>query len=134
MKTVIERLWCPSCGEIVDVRLVRKVGQNGTSFPYWQCQNGHNIRWQGKDWLPRSYIDKLALTYDDLPVETDYRSIPCAVCGELGTELHHTAPRAIFGEDAEYYPQVYLCKSHHDYWHATITAYYTVGGNNGGDD
>jgi hypothetical protein len=42
----------------------------------------------------------------------------CAVCGELAAELHHWAPRSMFGKDeAELWPRSWLCTTHHQQWH-----------------
>ena len=57
---------------------------------------------------------------DGLPIVLDERTSrpPCARCGAFGTELHHFAPRAIFGGDeAEMWPTAWLCPDCHDYWH-----------------
>ena len=44
---------------------------------------------------------------------------PCARCSSTtGTELHHWAPRAVFGfNEADRWPQSYLCVSCHNIWH-----------------
>lgn len=48
---------------------------------------------------------------------------PCAVCGEPATELHHWAPRAIFGkQEAERWPRSWLCAGHHEQWHIGMNA------------
>src|SRR5438132_776764 len=68
-------------------------------------------------WLPhdRAYFGSV----EDLPVWRDYRDPdhPCEVCGGLGAELHHWAPRAIFGAEAEEWPTAYLCVRDHNRWH-----------------
>jgi hypothetical protein len=77
---------------------------------------------------PGPYLKKKSpalegLTPDDLPVFIDYRANnpPCAVCGAIGTELHHFAPKELFPEDFELWPKSYLCKKHHAEWHNKIT-------------
>lgn len=46
---------------------------------------------------------------------------PCERCGDHGTELHHWAPKALFGvEIADLWPTSYLCRPCHREWHATI--------------
>lgn len=32
-------------------------------------------------------------------------------------ELHHNAPVSIFGNEANWWPQSYLCRRHHEEWH-----------------
>lgn len=47
----------------------------------------------------------------------------CVICGSgAGVERHHWAPREFFGPDSESWPQSYLCRSHHQQWHATMNA------------
>lgn len=47
---------------------------------------------------------------------------PCARCASTdGVELHHWAPRAIFGfTEADRWPQSYLCVPCHSTWHREI--------------
>jgi uncharacterized protein YlaI len=47
---------------------------------------------------------------------------PCAACGTIGfLELHHWAPRHLFGNDSDNWPTSYLCPDCHQRWHATVT-------------
>ena len=42
----------------------------------------------------------------------------CVVCGQPASELHHWAPRAVFGKaEAEAWPRSWLCAGHHQQWH-----------------
>lgn len=74
---------------------------------------------QGGRWLP---------VPDDttgIPLGFDYRFSrpPCVRCGAFGAQLHHFAPRALFGpEEAELWPTAWLCQGCHDYWHRIINA------------
>ena len=44
----------------------------------------------------------------------------CCVCGgDVRVQLHHFAPRALF-EDADDWPQAYLCIECHMRWHVTL--------------
>jgi hypothetical protein len=59
----------------------------------------------------------------DLPILRDYlnRNPPCRRCGAWGAELHHFAPRDIFGSDeADLWPTAYLCPRCHAHWHSTM--------------
>lgn len=75
----------------------------------------------------RKYIQHIKLAIipkdilDNIPFTEDYRANnpPCAVCGKRGTELHHWAPQHLF-EDANNWPQSYLCREHHLLWHSRI--------------
>jgi hypothetical protein len=46
---------------------------------------------------------------------------PCEVCGAGGTELHHWAPRALFGEECDAWPRSWLCRGCHLRWHQLVT-------------
>jgi len=61
---------------------------------------------------------------EELPINEDGRIERCAVCGELGVDNHHWLPHYIaekVGEDAEKWPQAWLCQKHHDEWHSLLT-------------
>lgn len=54
---------------------------------------------------------------------------PCDHCGERGAiELHHTAPRAVFGRDCDAWPIVCLCRECHALWHSAIASHYSEAG------
>lgn len=58
---------------------------------------------------------------DEIPIRRSYEEGTCERCGASGTENHHSAPRAIFGnEEAEKWPQYDLCRDCHVKWHRTI--------------
>jgi DNA-directed RNA polymerase subunit RPC12/RpoP len=65
--------------------------------------------------------------WEELPVVADYRTEehPCEVCGSTETELHHYAPRHIFGIISERYARGYLCKTCHDNWHKEMAKHDT---------
>ncbi len=78
--------------------------------------------------LPGPYISKKSLVlanlnFDNLPTFIDYRlnNPPCAVCGAVGTELHHFAPKELFPDTFNEWPTAYLCDPHHREWHNKIT-------------
>jgi hypothetical protein len=45
----------------------------------------------------------------------------CAVCGTLGAEVHHWAPRHLFGDEADDWPVALLCVKCHKRWHDLVT-------------
>jgi fructosamine-3-kinase len=75
------------------------------------------------------YIPK-AVLMEHLPDEAALEQIPihhindaprCERCGQRGAELHHWAPKEIFGEEeAEHWPKDYLCVTCHRDWHGKI--------------
>jgi len=71
----------------------------------------------------RLTLERIAL----LPVIMPPFEARCPVCGDRGTELHHWAPVAMFGRsEADKWPKDYLCKTHHDDWHRTVTPQLTT--------
>ena len=93
--------------------------RNGT----WQLWVGCEDCFLNVDrrWLPHDEVE-----WDDEgnPVsfvilrDDGYENPPCRICGAFGTELHHWAPKAIFGAlEAEHWPTDYLCADCHSHWH-----------------
>jgi hypothetical protein len=79
----------------------------------------------GADVGPKQFYgqDECPITVAELPILRDYlnRNPPCARCGAWGTELHHFAPRDIFGfDEAALWPTAYLCPRCHAHWHTTM--------------
>jgi len=47
--------------------------------------------------------------------------VECEVCGETPAQLHHWAPRALFGEYvADDWPMSWLCQPCHSHWHLVL--------------
>ena len=110
---------CDKCGKPRPVRLVRNITANGISQVYWLCKF-HNGA--AGNYIQHDKLKMFGVNVDRLPVIENYSSLfQCAVCGELGAELHHWAPRYIFDDLAEKYPQSYLCHKHHMIWHELMT-------------
>lgn len=101
-------------GRIELTKMVRGDGGFHVSIKY----NGGHIK--GHPFFKQDAIP--AEIFDALTVEDDYseNNPECARCGARGTQLHHWAPKELF-EDAEAWPQSYLCRKHHQEWHATVT-------------
>ncbi len=93
----------------------------------WCAECGRYIHHGKILWIPH---DQAGDT-ENFPIHHDYRpqNPPCAVCGGSGTELHHWAPRNVFGEDAEHWPMTYLCRTHHAEWHNLMDGYKRYGRN-----
>ena len=81
----------------------------------------HWCKSQIGQWVSKKLLNGIDL--DTLPILADYQlnNEPCAVCGALGTELHHWAPKELFPDDYEKWPKAYLCPKHHQEWHIRIT-------------
>lgn len=98
--------WCPTCNRWVTDEV------------------GYSQKWLKKDHpalrgVDRSTLPKIGERY--------YRKCegPCgafAIC-----HMHHVAPRALFGEEADRWPVVYLCQPCHSRWHSAVTPTLTRG-------
>jgi len=63
---------------------------------------------------------------DSVGVSRDIGSISdvaryCQRCFDPGAEFHHMAPRHLFGDEAELWPQFALCRPCHAEWHTIMT-------------
>lgn len=112
---------CQYCNTKRTLRLVRNITNSGVSQVFWECQICKRNANGGGQYISHDKIIKYGLPLLTIPVVQDYRTDICAVCGQPGTELHHFAPRFIFGDDCEQWPKVYLCREHHAHWHALVT-------------
>lgn len=113
---------CEKCGLDEPVELVRTLASNGASLVYWECQQHHgNIR--PAAWIAHKKLLDKNIDIEDLPIVENYENDhECVVCHKKGCELHHFAPRYIFGaEEAEKWPKEYLCRDHHSQWHDLVT-------------
>lgn len=99
--------YCASCGGRVSAQAVAE----------WRVEEeGHEI--------------------DELPLLVDYRDEgpECEVdgCTSTNTQLHHWAPRHIFGDDAWLWPTSHLCREkHHPEWHIMMTPEMSENGKRG---
>lgn len=60
----------------------------------------------------------------DLPLVPGATQPRCQVCGSLGgCELHHLAPRNVFGPTADDWPIVLVCPDCHAHWHRMMDGY-----------
>lgn len=70
--------------------------------------------------LPHDFVSQ----YDPagIPTLTVHEIMSCERCGNLnGSEVHHWAPRHLFGNDCEEWPKSYLCRECHALWHKVVT-------------
>lgn len=104
-----------------EVELVRTIASNGVSMVFWECQVHHGNIKAGK-WIPHKELAKCGIDIEILTIVENYdNDFTCVVCGEKGCELHHFAPRYLFGDAAEDWPKEYLCRKHHAQWHDLVT-------------
>lgn len=107
---------CPKCKQKHTWKLGKRIVSNGsTQYPFFCGQCGY---------ITTHYAKKaIAEKMTPPPLElTQAREMPeCVVCGKIGAEYHHWAPRYIFGGDCENWPKSYLCVECHLKWHSLVT-------------
>jgi len=117
---------CKFCSAPIDAILYRKFSENGAESFYWSCPRCNRMNPFGSPqlWIPKEAV-RAYLTEEEielLPINMPNLCGRCTRCGARGAELHHWAPRAIFGNnECEQWPKDYLCKSCHDIWHQKVT-------------
>jgi len=124
---------CNGCKKPSEFSLHRQIFANGSDHFVWVCKecNRRNPTGDLTYFIPHEKV-KSKLSEEEiesLPVLMPDLSVRCAVCGARDAELHHWAPRHIFGDKCESWPKDYLCKSCHDQWHLLVTP--NMGGGNG---
>jgi hypothetical protein len=111
-----------ACRHGSGAELLALVARNGAMHVYNGCRVCH-ANLEGGRFHPADNIDVTVL-----PVGTDLRlnNPPCQVCGAFGTELHHWAPAAIFGQESALWPTAHLCPGCHQEWHRRLQEYYAA--------
>lgn len=115
---------CRKCRANTLHNLTRQLFPNDTEQVGWRCSACHG--WSLPTDSACIWIDKEKLAEHGVDPETLPTLLPelksrCAVCGARGAELHHWAPRGLFGEDADKWPTDFLCRPCHMKWHALMT-------------
>jgi hypothetical protein len=123
---------CKRCGIDQRPNLHKVIGQNGGEKFTWVCSS---CKRQGcfSDGKPGSkpfYIPNQIILANFTREQIDALSVimpdainRCVRCGNRKSELHHWAPKEIFGKDeAESWPKDHLCVPCHLLWHDTIKA------------
>lgn len=116
---------CMRCEADNPVILVRNITTSGVSQVYWQCQVCKKSTTKPMQYIHHKRVEMYGLDVNQIPVIEDYSKDgpPCDVrgCENRGTEVHHVAPRHLFGDNADSWPTINLCKLHHDEWHKKVT-------------
>jgi hypothetical protein len=73
----------------------------------------------GRESVSHQLLTRYDILPKELPLLADLRRDYCERCGELGAQLHHMAPWALFS-DADNWPLAYLCQPCHALWHTTM--------------
>lgn len=117
---------CLKCQIPIEAILIRMFTVSGSEVFLWSCPFCEKRNpFGGK----QMFISKVTICehltkdqIDSLPVQMPDCSVRCVRCGAREAELHHWAPRAIFGDkDCEKWPKDYLCRDCHKFWHKMVT-------------
>lgn len=135
MKEFTKKSNCSGCKKLTQWSLHRQILTNGSAHFLWVCKDCNRKNPSGQ---PPYYISKELvsshvpeLDIDLLPVIMPDFSVRCQVCGNRDAELHHWAPRHLFGDECENWPKDYLCRDCHARWHTYVTPNMAEGGKNG---
>ncbi len=99
------------CGES-EHTVQRLIAVNGSTQLRGVCIRCHSIH--------RQSLSQDDCDHSEFPVIADRtaNAVPCERCGERGgTEQHHWAPQAVFGDEADDWPMAFLCRACHMEWH-----------------
>lgn len=124
---------CPKC-ESFDVRIgIAKTVTGSIIYPLFCNDCGNVMARYVKKEIAMRYQDSNG-TLRDVLTNTgrkiaegilsadDFKKDPCEVCGSQDKiESHHWAPRHLFGDECEMWPQSNLCQPCHVKWHQTVT-------------
>lgn len=101
--------------------LYRRIVADGSTQVYTGCTECQADLGRGRV-IAHSRVDPHTLPVGD---DRRYLNPPCQVCGAFGTQLHHWAPREVFGQiEADHWPTSYLCVRCHTEWHKRVTDHY----------
>jgi protein-arginine kinase activator protein McsA len=116
---------CLGCNTEIQAVLHVQLSANGSKtflLICAECQK-RNPFGDKQFFMPRELVEK-ELTQEqinDLPAIMPELFSRCAVCGNRSAELHHWAPKGIFGEECSKWPKDYLCIPCHLRWHRMTT-------------
>lgn len=117
---------CKNCNVSRRFVLHVQIFANGSENFLWVCSvcNRRNPAGDSAFYIPKEkvkgFLSKEQI--EALPVIMPFIYTRCARCGNRTTELHHWAPKAIFGKDeCERWPMDYLCVDCHAQWHRQVT-------------
>jgi hypothetical protein len=103
---------CKHCGSVDSFSIGKFIGPAGQiKHPYYctRCHKRTTIYEPSHDHLIYTAV------FDTSEINE------CEVCGKEGAEWHHWAPRDLFGDLCERWPQGLLCQYCHSQWHQIVT-------------
>lgn len=126
------RRYYPSCQcsqESAGVELVRVEDSLGRESPVFRCCTCG--RANASRPIKRGLLNPRLIGSAPL-IKSNYDAdelVQCELCGQTPAQLHHWAPRALFGYiEADQWPQSWLCQLCHSYWHRVVTPSLKISG------
>jgi len=116
---MLETRHCSHCERNTHQELSKKVLANNKVLVGWWCDgccNWSEPKNQNGYWIEHDKIIGCDIDIDSLRIVSQNLTARCARCGIREGELHHWAPKSVF-EDADDWPQDYLCVECHKEWH-----------------
>lgn len=118
---------CTSCAAETNQVIGKTLTASRAEVFSWFCTTCRKIQQakRGGYYIPkdeiRAHVESKGAALADIPV-LDVKDAPrCERCGQRGAELHHWAPREIFGDsEAELWPKDFLCVTCHLDWHGKM--------------
>jgi len=129
-ETIRVKKYCHKCGRETTALLVQDITTSGVSQIYWKCEVCNKPIDETRRCIPHKTIRDFRfgggqhINIEKLPIVKDNSQIttPCEVCGKFGVELHHWAPKHLFGDtESEKWPKAWLCRECHAKWHKLVT-------------
>ena len=115
--------WCFDCG-LVPCSLMKTIKASGVFKVHWVCFRCNRKAFGDSALIyceiPHNLLEQNKIDINKLPVYKDCRTDICEVCGNLGVEIHHWAPHAIFSNNQDW-PVSNLCRKCHSEWHRKVT-------------
>ena len=116
---------CKTCKVETSAVLHVHIRQSGAVGYMWVCER-RNRRgpYDGPLFIDNEVVQRhlTGEQIDALPIIMPDASNRCVKCGKRECDMHHWAPRAIFGAaECEQWPKDYLCVECHKEWHAKAT-------------
>jgi hypothetical protein len=108
---------CPRCGE----RTTFEKEQRGTGWVVWTAKCCGEYPNPHRRQVPAAHFFRPG-EIESMPDRVTVNPGTCVVCGAIGyVERHHTAPQAIFGDEAARWPIIEVCHACHVRYHQTMT-------------
>lgn len=120
---MIAQRHCRRCGENTQQEVQKKITASLADFYGWMCLkcNWWTESKSGGIWISKEQLLEHGLRLEDIKIGFIEDAPRCSRCGKRGAEVHHWAPRKIFGDDCEKWPKDTLCVDCHKLWHKLVT-------------